>query len=411
MAEVLVDKPNYRLGDLTKYAVQLGTFGFGGPVALVGYMYRDLVEDRKWISEAEYKEGLSLAQLMPGPLAAQLAIYLGYVHYGVVGATVIGTAFVLPSFLMVLALGWAYVQFGGIGWMQAVFYGVGSSVIGIISISACKLTQKTVGKSKLLWGIYVVSALATIITENENILLFLGAGFLVWAVRISPWRQSSSTTTAFLFPPLTVLATSKVTVLATSKATLGELLTQIAFFFSKAGAFVFGSGLAIVPFLYGGVVKEYAWLNDQEFLDAVAVAMITPGPVVITVGFIGYIVTGREGGFGPGVLGASVAALATFIPCYLFTIIPAPYFKKHGKQPGIVAFVDGVTAAAIGAIAGACVVLGRRTIFDSDGTPEIPKIVLLLITIALLLRFKKLPEPFIVLGAAIIGLIIYPFVR
>ena len=199
--------------------------------------------------------------------------------------------------------------------------------------------------------------------------------------------------------------------LATSKATLGELLTQIAFFFSKAGAFVFGSGLAIVPFLYGGVVKEYAWLNDQEFLDAVAVAMITPGPVVITVGFIGYIVTGREGGFGPGVLGASVAALATFIPCYLFTIIPAPYFKKHGKRPGIVAFVDGVTAAAIGAIAGACVVLGRRTIFDGDGTPEISKIVLLLITIALLLRFKKLPEPFIVLGAAIIGLIIYPFVH
>ncbi len=411
MAEVLVDKPNYRLGDLTKYAVQLGTFGFGGPVALVGYMYRDLVEDRKWISEAEYKEGLSLAQLMPGPLAAQLAIYLGYVHYGVLGATVVGTAFVLPSFLMVLALGWAYVQFGGIGWMQAVFYGVGSSVIGIISISACKLTQKTIGKSKLLWGIYVLSALATILTENENILLFLGAGFLVWAVRISPWRQSSSTTTAFLFPPLTVLATSKVTVLATSKATLGELLTQIAFFFAKAGAFVFGSGLAIVPFLYGGVVKEYAWLNDQEFLDAVAVAMITPGPVVITVGFIGYIVTGREGGFGPGVLGASVAALATFIPCYLFTIIPAPYFKKHGKRPGIVAFVDGVTAAAIGAIAGACVVLGRRTIFDSDGTPEIPKIVLLLITIALLLRFKKLPEPFIVLGAAIIGLIIFPFVH
>ena len=427
MSGVLVDKPSYRLSDLTKYAVQLGTFGFGGPVALVGYMHRDLVEVRKWISEAEYKEGLSLAQLMPGPLAAQLAIYLGYVHYGVLGATVVGTAFVLPSFLMVLALGWAYVQFGGIGWMQAVFYGVGSSVIGIISISAYKLTQKTVGKSRLLWGIYVVSALATIITENENILLFLGAGLLVWAVRTSPLRQSSSTTNTFLFPPLTVLATSKATVLATSKATvlatskatvlatskatLGELLTQIAFFFSKAGAFVFGSGLAIVPLLYGGVVKEYAWLNDQEFLDAVAVAMITPGPVVITVGFIGYIVTGREGGFGPGVLGASVAALATFIPCYLFTIIPAPYFKKHGKRPGIVAFVDGVTAAAIGAIAGACVVLGRRTIFDSDGTPEIPKIVLLLITIALLLRFKKLPEPFIVLGAAIIGLIIYPFVH
>ncbi len=198
---------------------------------------------------------------------------------------------------------------------------------------------------------------------------------------------------------------------ASSKATLGELLSQIAFFFTKAGAFVFGSGLAIVPFQYGGVVKEYGWLNDHEFLDAIAVAMITPGPVVITVGFIGYIVTGREGGFGPGVLGASVAALAIFIPCYLFTIIPAPYFKKHGKRPGIVAFVDGVTAAAVGAIAGACVVLGRRTIFDGNWMPEIPKLILLVLTVVLLLRFKKLPEPFIVLGAAIIGLILYPFVH
>lgn len=393
----------YALKELTYYALQLGTFGFGGPVALVGYMHRDLVENRKWISETEYKEGLTLAQLMPGPLAAQLAIYLGYVHYGLLGATVVGTAFVLPSFLMVLALGWAYVRFGGISWMQAVFYGVGASVIGIISISAYKLTQKTLGTNRLLWGIYLVSALATIITENENILLFLGAGFLVFAIRAPPWRKSRSITNGFLFPPIAMLGYAK--------ASLGELLTQIAYFFTKAGAFVFGSGLAIVPFLYGGVVKEYAWLNDREFLDAVAVAMITPGPVVITVGFIGYIVTGREGGLGPGVLGATVAALATFIPCYLFTILPAPYFKKHGKRPGIVAFVDGVTAAAVGAIAGACVVLGRRTIFDSNWTPQIPKVVLLLITVAILLRFKKLPEPFIVLGAAIVGLLLYPFVH
>lgn len=395
--------PDYRLVDLVKYALRLGTFGFGGPVALVGYMHRDLVEDRKWISETEYKEGLTLAQLMPGPLAAQLAIYLGYVHYGVLGATVVGTAFVLPSFLMVLALGWAYVRFGGIGWMQAVFYGVGACVIGIISISAYKLTQKTLGKQKLLWAIYLASAVVTIITENENILLFLGAGFLVLSTRIPWWRKTSATAASISVQP--------VMMLASAKAPLSELLSQIALFFTKAGAFVFGSGLAIVPFLYGGVVKEYGWLNDQEFLDAVAVAMITPGPVVITVGFIGYIVTGRDEGFGPGFLGASVAALATFLPCYLFTILPAPYFKKHGKRPGIVAFVDGVTAAAVGAIAGSCVVLGRRTIFTSDWSPEWPKIALLLITIALLLRFKKMPEPIVVVAAAIIGLIIYPLVH
>ena len=393
----------YRLSQLVLYFLKLGTIGFGGPVALVGYMHRDLVEQRKWISEGEYKEGLTLAQLMPGPLAAQLAIYLGYVHYGVLGATLVGVTFVLPSFLMVVVLGWAYVAFGGISWMQAVFYGVGASVIGIITISAYKLTQKTIGANRVLWVIYLVSAAMTIITESESVCLFLGAGLIVWAVRTSPWKKSSGTAAGLAFPILAIGPAAK--------ASLSELLTQIAIFFTKAGAFVFGSGLAIVPFLYGGVVKEYGWLDDQQFLDAVAVAMITPGPVVITVGFIGYIVTAEGAGFGAGLAGASVAALATFLPCYLLTIIPAPYFKKHGKRPGIVAFVDGVTAAAVGAIAGACLVLGRRTVFVNGWTPELPKIVILLDTIGLLLKFRKLPEPILILGAALTGLLIYPFVR
>ena len=393
----------YRLSQLVLYFLKLGTIGFGGPVALVGYMHRDLVEQRNWISEAEYKEGLTLAQLMPGPLAAQLAIYLGYVHYGVLGATLVGVTFVLPSFLMVLVLGWAYVAFGGISWMQAVFYGVGASVIGIITISAYRLTRKTIGTNRLMWAIYLMSAATTVITESESVWLFLGAGLIVWALRTPPWKKAQGTAAGLAFP---ILAMAPAV-----KASLNELLTQIAIFFTKAGAFVFGSGLAIVPFLYGGVVKEYGWLNDQQFLDAVAVAMITPGPVVITVGFIGYIVTAEGAGFGAGLAGASVAALATFLPCYLLTIIPAPYFKKHGKRPGIVAFVDGVTAAAVGAIAGACLVLGRRTIFANAWTPEVPKIVILLITVGLLIKFRKLPEPVVILAAALAGLLIYPFVR
>jgi chromate transporter len=396
---------NYRLAELVGYALKLGTIGFGGPVALIGYMYRDLVEQRKWISEAEYKEGLTLAQLMPGPLAAQLAIYLGYVHFGVVGATLVGVAFVLPSFLMVLALGWAYVEYGGIHWMQAVFYGVGAAVIGIITVSASRLTQKTIGKSGLLWLIYLTSAATTIITESESIWLFLGAGVIVWAIRTPPWRRPAAATATGFAPPFLLAAAPA------AKATLQELLTQIAWFFTKAGAFVFGSGLAIVPFLYSGVVREYGWLNNQEFLDAVAVAMITPGPVVITVGFIGYIVTGRGTDFWSGLAGASVAAVSTFLPCYLLTILPAPYFRKHGKRPGIVAFVDGVTAAAVGAIAGACIVLGRRTIFVDGWTPEIPKILILLVTTGLLLKFRKFPEPVIVIAAAIIGMTVFPFVN
>jgi chromate transporter len=395
--EVTASVPAYTLWQLAGYALGLGTWGFGGPVALVGYMHRDLVERRKWISEAEYKEGLTLAQIMPGPLAAQLAIYLGFVHYGVLGATVVGVVFVLPSFFMVLALGWAYKQYGGLPWMQAVFYGVGASVIGIIAISAYKLTQKTVGKDWLLWFIFLVSAAVTIVTESEAVLLFLGAGLISWLAKAPPaWLKRPGTCAAAIGVPLLAAAPQ-------GSASDTEKLWQIFLFFTKAGAFVFGSGLAIVPFLYSGVVKEYGWLNDQEFLDSVAVAMITPGPVVITVGFIGFLVAGFSG--------ATVAAIATFLPCYLLTIIPAPYFKKHGKRPGLVAFVDGVTAAAVGAIAGAVVVLGRRTLLVDGWQPEIVKIVLFALTLAVLIRFKKLPEPVVVLAAALIGLVLFPLVR
>lgn len=381
----------YTLTELVGYFVRLGTIGFGGPVALVGYMHRDLVEKRGWISEADYKEGLALAQLAPGPLAAQLAIYIGFVHYRIIGATLVGLAFVLPSFLMVLALGWAYLRYAGLSWMQAVFYGVGAAVIGIIALSAYKLTRKSVGKSALLWAIYVVAAAFTIITETESVWLFLSAGVVVWLAHSSPkWLRPGGGTTALVgIAPLPLL-------LANSASMDWGTLSRIALFFTKAGAFVFGSGLAIVPFLYGGVVTEYQWLDDRQFMDAVAVAMITPGPVVITVGFIGYIVAGFPG--------ACVAALSTFLPCYLFTIIPAPYFKKYGKRPGIAAFVNGVTAAAIGTIAGAVIVLGQRSVFDW------PTALIAMVTLALLWRFK-LPEPLVVMGAGVVGLVVHPLLR
>jgi chromate transporter len=377
------DVPIYSLYQLILYVLKLGSLGFGGPVALVGYMYRDLVEKRGWISESDYKEGLALAQLAPGPLAAQLAIYMGYVHYRNLGATLVGIAFVLPSFVMVVGLGWAYVLYGGLPWMQALFYAVGASVIGIIAFSAYKLTSKTIGRDWLLWIIYLVVAVVTVITESENVLLFVASGILVWFVKAPPkikWNRTAG------FNGLTVLPVAMAN--TSDMRTLWSIFT----FFAKAGAFVFGSGLAIVPFLYGGVVNDYHWLTDRQFIDAVAVAMITPGPVVITVGFIGFLVAGFSG--------ASVASLATFLPCYLFTIIPAPYFKKHGKRPGIAAFVNGVTAAAIGAITGAVIVLGRRSIVD------IPTALLAVATIGLLGKGKKIPEPLIVLGAAVIGLIL-----
>lgn len=404
-------KPAYSLWEMTRYMLKLGSLGFGGPVALVGYMHRDLVEQRKWITEEDYKEGLTLAQIMPGPLAAQLAIYLGYCHYGVIGASLVGVAFVIPSFIMVVALGAAYVAYGGMSWMQSVFYGVGACVIGIIALSAQKLTHKTVGKDKLLWVIYAVLAISTIITEREIISLIIIAGIITLIARKLAQR---ATTNPSLLPyggSALMIATGALacyfsvdsmtagTETAASAAAVSDshLLGQIAIFFGKAGAFVFGSGLAIVPFLFGGVVKEYQWLNDQQFLDAVAVAMITPGPVVITTGFIGYIVAGFAG--------ACVAAFATFFPCYLFTVIPAPYMRRHGKVPWVLAVVDGVTAAAAGAIAGAVVVLGRRSVID------LPTILIAVTAYIILWRSKKVPEPILILLAAILGWIIHPLVR
>lgn len=394
MPSAPINKPTYTLLDLTHYFLRLGTFGFGGPVALVGFMRRDLVDARGWISEAEYKEGLALSQLAPGPLAAQLAMYLGYVHHGILGSSLAGLAFVLPSFVMVVALGWAYTHFGGLEWMQAVFYAVSACVIGIIANGAYKLTVKTLARDSLLWVIFLVALTWTVVTESEAVWLFLLGGMVTLFVKSPPrWFKTSNISSLSGLLALAGLPPVSQSLLAQSP----NLLSSLFLYFFQAGAFVFGSGLAIVPFLYGGVVKSNHWLTDQQFVDAVAVAMITPGPVVITTAFIGYLVAGFSG--------ASIAAIATFLPAYLLTIIPAPYFKRYGKVPSVATFVDGVTAAATGAICGAVIVLGRRTLID------IPTVLLAVTTVIVLFNFKKIPEPVIVVIAAIIGLMVYPLVK
>lgn len=385
----MLEKPTYSLLALTKYFLKLGTTGFGGPVALVGYMHRDLVENKKWISEDEYKEGLALSQLAPGPLAAQFGIYLGYVHHGVIGATLAGIAFIIPSFIMVVLLGMAYKVYGGLPWMQAVFYGVSAAVIGIIAMSSYKLTTKSISKlhpeaikkNWLLWLFYIAMAVITAITQSEEVLLFVGLAFIYMVIKAPPsWIKKSANSSVLLLTGVGFWT------FETGK------LYQMAWFFTKAGAFVFGSGLAIVPFLHGGVVKEYGWLTEQQFIDAVAVAMITPGPVVITVGFIGYLI----GGF-PG---ACVAAAATFLPCYLITVIAAPHFKKIAKNKSIKAFVDGITAAVIGALVGAVIVIAGRSIID------IPTACIAIGALLVLIFIKKIQEPVIIGIAAIIGVIL-----
>jgi chromate transporter len=365
------------LARFTLYFLKLGCIGFGGPIALVGYMQKDLVDERKWISQEDYLNGLAFSQLAPGPLAAQLAMYLGFVRAGFVGATIVGAAFILPSFLMVLAIGKAYVVFGGTRIISALFYGIGAAVIAIIGRSAMKLVKTSVKKDKLLWSVFLVLALSTAITEREIVWLFLAGGLIVMIAKSDLFAGKRQMTSVLSFTPFGMGIFSTT--------------SSLFLFFLKSSLFVFGSGLAIVPFLHGGVVQEHHWLTETQFLDAVAVAMITPGPVVITVAFIGYLVSGTAG--------ASAAALGVFLPVYLFVVAIGPFYKRFSQNTQVRAFVQGVTAAATGAIAGAVVVLGRHSIHDYWTVG-------IAVTTFLILMKWKIPEPIIILVSGVLGVAI-----
>jgi chromate transporter len=361
------------LAPLLRYFLWLGTSGFGGPIALAGAMQRSLVEERRWFSRQEFVDGLALAQLAPGPLAAQLAMYLGFVNAGAMGALAVAIAFVLPSLLMVWALSIAYVAYDGLAWIRALFHGVGAAVIAIIVRSAWKLAALTLGRDRALWAISIIVAVVTAVLEREVVWLFVAAGCVrLAAVSARP-----------------IAAPSAGALLAMGTGVPAAQTGSLFWFFAQAGACVFGSGLAIVPFLYGGVVQEHRWLSDRQFLDAVAVAMITPGPVVITVGFVGYLIDGTRGLF--------AAAAGVFLPVYLFVIIPAPWVRRWSALPHVRAFVEGVTAAAGGAIAGAAVVLGRRAWVD------IWSLAIGLVSLAVLWRWKG-SELWLIGAAAVVGL-------
>ncbi len=378
-----VEQPN--LGTFLMYFLRLGTLGFGGPIALAGHMQKDLVEGRKWVSQEDYVEGLAFSQLSPGPLAAQLAMYLGWVRAGALGATLTGAIFVFPSFLMVMVIAAMYVHYGRLAWIQGIFYGVGAAVIAIIARSAYKLVRSTLKSDWLLWSLFAALAITTGWTETEIVWLFIFCGFIYMFIKAPP-TVASIHQSVFAFGGMEKLFTGALG--PATAATLGGLFL----FFLKAGAFVFGSGLAIVPFLYGGVVGQFHWLTERQFLDAVAVAMITPGPVVITAGFVGYLVAGPVGG--------ALAALAVFAPPYFIVIAGAPYYRRFAQNPQVKAFVRGVTAAAVGAIAGAAFILGRRSLIDA------PTVAIAALTFGLL-SFKNIPEPILIFAAGIIGLLVF----
>jgi chromate transporter len=366
------------LRQLLGYFLRLGTVGFGGPIALAGDMQRDLVEDRRWIAKQDYLEGLALAQLSPGPLAAQLAMYLGWVRGGRLGAALVGVAFVLPSLAMVMVVAAAYVHLGNLGWTRSVFYGVGAAVIAIIAKSTVKLAQMTLAHDRMRWALFAVTAVVTAISEAELVSVFIACGFLSMIVKAPP---RFSTGRVFYVVPLFLAGLGT----PASWSTLAE----VGWFFTKAGTFVFGSGLAIVPFLHQGVVQEHGWLDEEQFRDAVAIAMITPGPVVITAAFMGFLAAGAAG--------AIVATAGTFVPSFLVVALAARAVRRAAQIASLQAFIAGLTASATGAIAGAAFILGRRAIVD------VPTLLIALGASAVLGRKKRIPEPLVILAAGLAG--------
>jgi chromate transporter len=385
-----VDRQPYSLSRLVAYFLKLGTIGFGGPVALVGYMNRDLVEGLGWYTAEEYQRGLAFSQLAPGPVATQLSMYLGYVRSGILGATLVGIAFVLPSFLIVLALGTLYVQYGTLAWISAAFYGAGAAIIAVIVKTTWKLARTTIKKDVLLWIIFVISFGLTVAMGGTTFLMFITGGVI--GLLVSYFTKQNELNRTGLDSRLRGNDRLRSIALIPAIAALPPSILAIFWYFLKSGFIVFGSGLAIITFLRGGVVQEYHWLTDRQFLDAVAVAMLTPGPAVITVAFVGFLVR--------GVPGALAAALGVFLPIYLFVIFLAPLFEKFSHNSHVTAFVRGVTAVATGAIAGAVILLGKDAIVD------IPTIAILLVSFLLIFRFK-LPEILVIVAAGIVGVFLH----
>ncbi|MER7450411.1 chromate efflux transporter [Nocardia beijingensis] len=381
------------------YFLKLGAVGFGGPIAVVGYMQRDLVEQRGWMGRQDFLDGVALGQAMPGPLAAQVAMWVGYLRRGALGAAAVAAAFVAPSFLLVVIVGAVYTRYSGLSIVASLFYGIAPAVMAIITLAAINLLKLTDRRDPRLWTISAAVFALTAVTGSEPILVIFGAGLLMIAIDARPRLRRRTPATAIDGdgdddePPAAQARSIPAPVLL-GLGTLagGGTLTALGLFFFKTGAVVFGSGLAIVPFLRDGVVDQHHWLTNSQFLDAVAMGLITPGPVVITAGFIGYLVAGFPG--------AVVSTIAIFIPIYLGVAVPGRWFLRHRDNPQLRAFVTGSTAAAAGALAGAVVVLTRQAVTD------LATAAIAVTTLALLWRFK-IKEPYIVLAAGALGVLLH----
>jgi chromate transporter len=377
--------PRGRIGEIVRYFLRLGVLGFGGPVALVGQMERELVAERAWLSKEQMREAIAICQSLPGPLAIQVGIYISYLRGGFWGAWAGGWAFIFPNFVIVAALAALYVYLGDLRPVTAVFYGVSPVVIALI-LHSCFRLAKLGMEDWLQWAIAGVCFVVTVLLQAEVALLFLGAGIvgILWYGNLV--RRPPVALQVAAAPSLAQLAPSS------SASTVGKLLV----FFLKAGSLTFGSGLVIVPFLEQGLVQQYGWLDQRQFLIAVAIGMISPGPVVITATFVGYLVA--------GFWGSVAATVGIFLPSFILILVAAPILARHRANPNVQGFVKGAYAAAIGTILGACILLGRIAIGDWL------TVLIGLGSLAILFRWK-VSNPLLFAATAVVGLIAYPLLQ
>jgi len=384
--------------ELVRYFLRLGLLGFGGPVALVGQMERELVGEKKWLTKEEMREGIAVCQSLPGPLAIQVGIWISYIRGGFWGAWAGGWAFILPNFVIVTIMGALYVYFGGLSPVKAIFYGVSPAVIALILHSCYRLTKLGM-KDWIEWALAAAAFVITVAVQAEVALVFIGCGVvgLLYYGSLFRARGTVSTTRSLLvgLPLVTSVA----------PAGIGKILGELLAFFLKAGSLTFGSGLVIVPFLEKGLVQQTHWLNERDFLVAVAMGMISPGPVVITATFVGYLVAARLGGsLVDGLWGSITATIGIFLPSFLFILIVAPILMRYRQNPNVQGFIKGVYAAAIGTILGACVLLGKIAIGDW--------LTALVAVTSLVVLFRwKVSNPVLVAATAIVGLIAFPLLK
>lgn len=379
---------NATLGKFVVYFLRLGALGFGGPVALANYMRRDLVEARGWLSAEEYENGLALAAACPGPLAYQLGVYCGYVRFGVMGGLAVAVAFALAPFLLVICAAALYVRFAGEWQLRALFYGIAPAVVALIVKACWNLGKRTLRRDYAAWAFATVGCLTTAIVGKELSLMFIAAGVLGMFV-FGRWRTAPAPAPG----PAPKTATNALALIPAAANFFTGTTAKLFLFFFKTGLLVFGSGLVIVPFLKAQVVDQYHWLTNRQFLDSVAIGMISPGPVVITATFVGYLMNGLRG--------ALAATAGIFAPPVLFTVVATPVLLRYYRHPRVAGFIRGVGVTVVGVLAGTTWLVGREAIGDWF-TIAIAIIALIVITV-----FKKLPEPYVIIACGIIGLLTY----